>query len=102
MAVKRGQCSVCRYRWRLRKDGSLQEHYLYSGNERAEKPCAGSGKPPRQFDPNECGGCLEHLARQPFLVEACASVGIEYGKSTGAMLLDYFTRFHERGHQEAA
>ena len=24
MSTKRGQCPVCRYRWRLRRDGTLQ------------------------------------------------------------------------------
>jgi hypothetical protein len=43
--AKRGQCSECRYRWRLRKDGTVQYHSLYSGEERHE--CTGSGKPPQ-------------------------------------------------------
>jgi hypothetical protein len=100
-APKRGQCRTCRYRWRLRKDGTLQAHHLYSGSER-QPECEGSRKPPRPFDPNECPECLMHIGRQPFLAEACASVGIERGKSTEAMLRDYLVQFHERKHEEAA
>lgn len=47
MTATRGQCPVCRYRWRLRKDGTLQSHHLYSGSER-QPECEGSGKPPAQ------------------------------------------------------
>lgn len=97
----RGQCPLCRFRFRLRRDGTLQAHHLYCGSER-QPECAGSGKPPRPFDPNECADCMMHIGRQPFLVEACASVGIEHGKSTEAMLWDYLVNFHERKHQEAA
>lgn len=98
-APKRGQCATCRYRWRLRKDGTVQEHHLYSGHDRVAEPCAGSGKPPRPFDPDECGDCFEHRLTTPGLAEACASVGIEHGKSAGAMLRDYLVQYHERGHQ---
>ena len=45
MTARRGQCPVCRYRWRLRKDGTLQAHHLYSGSERRPE-CEGSGKVP--------------------------------------------------------
>jgi hypothetical protein len=45
---------------------------------------------------------MMHIGRQPFLVEACESVGIERGKSTEAMLWDYLAQFHERRHEEAA
>ena len=101
-AARRGQCSVCRYSFRLRKDGTVQAHHLYCGHDRSEEPCAGSRKPPRPFDPNECGDCLMHLQAKPFLAEACASVGIERGKDTGTMLREYLADFHERGHQEVA
>ncbi len=101
MSTKRGQCPVCRYRWRLRRDGTLQAHHLYSGSER-QPECEGSGKPPRPFDPNECGACLEYRFATPMLAEACAAVGIERGRDAGAMLRDYLAQFHERGHQEAA
>jgi hypothetical protein len=43
-APERARCSACRYRWRLRKDGTVQHHQLYIGDELHE--CAGSGKPP--------------------------------------------------------
>jgi len=39
----RGKCSVCRYSFRLRKDGTLQVHHLYSGCERCSTACRGSG-----------------------------------------------------------
>lgn len=47
---------------------------------------------------NGCPDCLEHYVDRPHLVEACASVGIEHGKSTAEMLAGYFRDYHERGH----
>lgn len=104
---RRGQCPVCRYRFRLRKDGALQTHHLYSGSGRNEDPCAGSGKHPQplRWDPSgrpDCLPCLEYLFAQPHLVGACASVGIERGKSTGQMLCEYLSAYHDRDHEEAA
>lgn len=98
---KRGQCSVCRYRYPLRKDGTIQGHHGFHGHDPAPE-CEGSRKPPRSFDPNECGECMAHRLSTPGLAEACASVGIEHGRSTDAMLWDYLALFHERGHKEAA
>jgi hypothetical protein len=45
MDATRGQCAVCRYRFRLRKDGTVQTHRLYCGSEK-QPPCDGSGKHP--------------------------------------------------------
>ena len=102
MSAKRGQCSVCRFRFRLRKDGTVQEHHLYSGHDRAEEPCAGSGKRPRPFDPNECADCMMHIGRAA-VPGGSVRVGRDRrGKSTEAMLWDYLVQFHERKHQEAA
>lgn len=39
----RGRCSRCRYSFRLRKDGTVQTHYLYCGSARNYDPCGGSG-----------------------------------------------------------
>jgi len=97
----RGQCPVCRYSCRLRKDGTLQAHHGYTGSE-WQPECAGSGQWPATHDVMECGGCMEYLRSQPHLAGACASVGIEHGRSTGQMLRDYLTGFHERGHREVA
>lgn len=99
MKARRGQCSVCRYRFRLRADGTVQAHYLWCGNER-QPTCEGSGKPPRPFDPQECGDCMMRVFATQGLTEACTSVGIEYGKSTGQMLHDYLAGYHDRGHRE--
>jgi hypothetical protein len=43
---------------------------------------------------------MMHVFRTPGLTEACASVGIEYGKSTGQMMHDYLAGYHDRGHRE--
>ena len=43
---KRGRCDACRYTFPLRKDGTVQKHYLYSGSERRKNPCRGSGLAP--------------------------------------------------------
>lgn len=40
------KCSVCPYRIRLRKDGTVSEHTLYSGS--TQHRCPGSGKPAAQ------------------------------------------------------
>jgi hypothetical protein len=45
----RGRCPKCRYRWPLRKDGTLGHHWLYAGNDRHE--CDGAGSAPVEFDP---------------------------------------------------
>lgn len=52
-------------------------------------------------DPIACHECRAYyLADRDTLVAACASVGIEYGKSTGWMLRDYLTAYHDAGHDE--
>lgn len=48
--ARRGRCSKCRYSWRLRKDGTVQVHYLYGqywDGRRNDKPCDGSAEPPQ-------------------------------------------------------
>ena len=101
MAANRGQCPVCRYSCRLRKDGTLQAHHGFIGSE-PQPGCAGSGQWPATRDVMECGGCMGYLNSQPHMAGACASVGIERGKSTGQMLREYLEAFHERGHREVA
>jgi hypothetical protein len=44
-----------------------------------------------------CDLCAEALL-EPGLVESCASVGIEHGKSAGLMLREYINQFHAGGH----
>ena len=97
----RGQCPVCRYSCRLRKDGTLQAHHGYHGHDPAPE-CAGSGQWPVTRDVMECGGCMEYLHSQPHLAGACASVGIGRGKGTGQVLREYLSAFHERGHRAVA
>jgi hypothetical protein len=101
MAAKRGQCDTCGYRYPLRRDGTMQTHHGYYGQERAPG-CEGSGKPPRPFDPNDCGECMEHRFATPGLAEACASMSIETRKTGEALMWDYLVGFHENGHQEVA
>lgn len=43
-----------------------------------------------------CATCMD--AMTPALVEACASVGIEHGKSTGQMMVEYLNTYHARRH----
>jgi hypothetical protein len=38
---KRGRCLECGYSWRLRRDGALYSHWLFSGNTLSW--CLGSG-----------------------------------------------------------
>jgi hypothetical protein len=53
----------------------------------------------RAFKPQECDLCLIHFADLPGLVEACASVGISRGKSTGTMLKNFMWDYHIKGHK---
>ena len=96
----RGACSKCGYSFRLRRDGTVGVHRLYSGSDRNPDPCEGSGKPPRPFDPNECGDCMAHRFETPGLMEACHSVAIEHGEAGEALMWDYLTAYHEAGHKE--
>jgi hypothetical protein len=98
---RRGACSKCGYSYRLRRDGTIGVHHLYCGSDRSPDPCEGSGKPPKPFDPNECGDCMEHRFATPGLAEACASVGIEHGKTTDQMLYEYLSGYHHRSHKGA-
>jgi hypothetical protein len=50
--------------------------------------------------PSTCARCLDHYFDTPFLAEACASVGIEHGRTTGDMLTRYLAQYHQRGHKE--
>ena len=45
-----------------------------------------------------CPECFAYM-NQPGMVEACASVGIEYGKSIGQMLRETVEAFHAKGHR---
>lgn len=44
-----------------------------------------------------CVECFEKMT-EPGLIEACASVGIEHGKSTGQMVYEYINSYHAGGH----
>ena len=46
-----------------------------------------------------CVECSEKMMT-PGLLEACASVGIEHGKSTGLMMRDYIDAFHANRHRD--
>lgn len=46
-----------------------------------------------------CDRCFDYM-RTPFLVEACASVGIEHGKSTDQMMRETIEAFHASGHRK--
>ena len=48
-----------------------------------------------------CGVCFDKFM-DPGVTAACASVGIEHGRSTAAMLREYIDRYHERRHEEMA
>lgn len=49
----------------------------------------------------DCDKCIDYM-HTPGLAEACASVGIEHGKSTGEMLRISVEEFHKRRHKERA
>ena len=44
-----------------------------------------------------CDQCTNYVTANWYALRgACASVGIEHGRSTDAMLVDYVARYHER------
>lgn len=50
--------------------------------------------------PVDCHRCLRHYFDTPFLVEACASVAIEYDeKTTQTLLGEYLEGYHNNGHE---
>lgn len=58
-----------------------------------------TNKPLTVRDIVDCPACRAFLFETPGLTEACASVGIEHGKSTQRMLLEYLAAYHRRGHR---
>jgi len=64
----------------------------------AEGSCASDGE---IMDILACPACRAYcVTNQDALVAACASVGIEEGKTTGAMLRLYMEGYHNDGHRE--
>lgn len=68
---------------------------------RKQKPLEWYGQEDGRLGYPACAKCLEYMNR-PGMVEACASVGIEHGKSTGQMLFEVTNHFHANGHMEDA
>ena len=97
-ASPRGQCSVCRYRYPLRKDGTVQGHH----GRATGSACGGGGKPPVPYDPNTCGDCMAYLHGTPMLAEAIWSVAIESPKSGEQLAWEFLEAYHESGHTQAA
>lgn len=48
-----------------------------------------------------CPECFEKMT-SPGLIEACASVGIEHGKSTGLMMREFIDRYHANRHKDSS
>jgi hypothetical protein len=53
----------------------------------------------------DCAKCLKYMFKDGvngywILRMSCASVGIEYNKSTDQMLNEYMAGYHKRGHRE--
>lgn len=47
----------------------------------------------------ECEKCQMFFLNRPFIVEACASVGMSNGKSTAEMLKIFMSAYHRKGHR---
>jgi len=47
-----------------------------------------------------CAECMRYYRSQPHLLGAFASVGIEHGKSTYQMAVDYFDYYHSSHHRK--
>jgi hypothetical protein len=100
MLTARGQCPVCRGRFRLRKDSTVAPHLWRSSGQPERGPeCAGSRQPAVPFDPNTCPVCMEHRFEAPGLMEACCSLAIESRAAGKALMWDYLVAYHEAGHQ---
>lgn len=54
----------------------------------------------QELVPKNCGKCLAHFFANPHIVGAFASVGIEYGKSSGQMAKEFYATFHKNKHRE--
>lgn len=80
--------------WRF-EDSALEswEHVRGRRGEGARMPTA------VMLAGTDCEHCAEHVASQPHLTLACASVGIEHGKDTVTMLREYIAEYHRRGHR---
>lgn len=50
---------------------------------------------PTDFIPDDCATCLAHWFDAPHLVGAFSSVGIEHGKSSWQMAVEYFAHMHK-------
>ena len=46
----------------------------------------------------ECQKCLDRMT-DPLTISACASVGIEHGRSTHEMMRGHLDHYHQRGHR---
>ena len=52
MSERRGTCTGCGYRMRLRADGTVQLHWIYYGHQiRNRRPCAWTGTLPLEAMP---------------------------------------------------
>lgn len=54
----------------------------------------------RSDNPWACDRCMDYLGSTPNLIPACATVGIEHGRSTDFMLRQHLVIFH-RAHGTA-
>jgi hypothetical protein len=100
VTAKRGQCPICRYRYPLRKSGTMQAHSGFIGSER-QPPCEGGGKPPVPYNPETCGPCQMYYYGTPGLMEAIWSVAIESPKSGERIAWEFLEAYHEAGHVDA-
>ena len=89
--VRRDQCRVCERTNALRTNGTVGRH--------GQPACPGTGHPPKRYNPNDCGACMEYAIGTPGLAEAAASVGIEHGRTPGETLRIHLAAFHRAGHQ---
>jgi hypothetical protein len=53
-------------------------------------------KKPRRI--GECPECVLHTVFMPNLVEACASVAIDSGRSSMDLMIEYMSEYHHAGH----
>lgn len=71
-----------------------------AANAATEQPTK-QGKEEAKAGPLDCARCAQwYLGHTTMIVEAAASVAIEHGMSTAAMLRSYIAGYHNRGHRE--
>lgn len=48
----------------------------------------------------ECAECMQHFFDNPYILEACASVALDNGKTTKELFVMYISYYHNSSHMD--